>query len=198
MLCPKCRTKTLRPVELPGVGGLAINCSRCHGLWVLGLEEVVHELEPDPAAFEQVPPHNRETDSRAGLCPYGHGILRRAQTHLDPPFYLEKCWMCSGVWFDQGEWERVATQGLLSGLFEIWAPAWQMKKQAAEREKKLIEEARERLGNEVLRTIAELGQTLRGHPGSSQAVALLLEVIRGEVQLVENSEHEIVLQQNDE
>lgn len=188
----------MRAVELPGVGGNALSCGTCHGLWVLGLEDVIHELEPDPGAFAEVPPHNRETDSRAGLCPYGHGILRRAQTHLDPPFYLERCSICSGIWFDQGEWERVATQGLLSGLFEIWAPAWQMRKQAAEREKKMIEEARERLGPEIVASIADLGSSLRGHPARSQGVALLVEVIRGELELSENSKKETVLQTDDD
>ncbi|MDX1582652.1 MAG: hypothetical protein R3338_03550 [Thermoanaerobaculia bacterium] len=184
--------------ELPGVGGNALSCTSCQGLWVLGLEEGIHRIDPAPEAFDEVPPHNRETDRRAGLCPYGHGILRRAQTHLDPPFYLERCSICSGIWFDQGEWERVATQGLLSGLFRIWAPSWQLRKQADERAKRMIEEAREKLGPDIFAVIAELGETLRGHPASSQGVALLIEFIRGEIDLDENSEAEKVLQHDED
>lgn len=175
----------MRAVELPGAGGYAQGCSACHGIWVLGLEDGIDEITIRPDAFRTVPPHNRETDSRAGLCPYGHGILRRAQTHLEPPFYLERCSFCSGIWFDEGEWERVATQGLLESLFEIWIPAWQLRKQEVERQRRLIEEAREKLGPEIVSSISALGRTLHGHPWSSQAVALLIEVVRGGLDLGE-------------
>jgi Zn-finger nucleic acid-binding protein len=188
MICPKCRTVTLRSAELKGGVGEAFRCGSCHGMWVIGLEEGDIDAVSRSRLEENLPSHDRNSDRRAGLCPFGHGILRRAQTHLNPPFYLERCSICHGIWFDRGEWERVALDGLLKTLFDIWLPSWQQRKLDQIRQRRLVSEARERLGPELLESVGALGRALHGHPASSQAVALLIEVIRGELELSENSD----------
>jgi Zn-finger nucleic acid-binding protein len=188
MICPKCRTVTLRSAELTGGMGDAFRCVSCRGMWVIGLFEGEIDSESQRKLEANLPPHDRVSDRRAGLCPFGHGILRRAQTHLEPPFYLERCSICHGIWFDQGEWERVALDGLLKTLFDIWLPSWQHRKLTEIRQQRLVAEARQRRGPELLSSVGALGRALRGHPASSQAVALLIEVIRGELELPENTD----------
>lgn len=172
--CPKCYTDDLEQVELGLEGGWTFQCTNCSGIWAMNLQQA-----PASAAERDLPPHDRENDLRAGLCPFAHGILRRAQSHTDERFYLERCGACSGVWFDRGEWERSARAGLLDDVHLIWTESWQTRKLDEERRLRMIAQAREVLGDEMVDELREMGIRLRHEEQRNQAIALLLEVIRG-------------------
>lgn len=129
MNCPKCRRKAM--TRFPGsVGPDVWLCSRCGGVWV-----------PDGKAANAEPPEDLvsattvvDSDSRAGLCPAGHGILSRARLDVGEGFYLDRCSHCSGVWFDAGEWQQVSAAGLSAGLFAIWTEPWQRRQREARTE----------------------------------------------------------------
>lgn len=175
MYCPKCYTDDLSQVNSGSLPDATFVCASCEGIWMMNVEAVT-DLRKEP---DELPEHDRERDLRAGLCPFGHGILRRAQTHLDPPFYLERCGICSGIWFDRGEWERVVVQGLSADLGEIWTQSWQQRKLDEERRRRTLNEAQQALGAEIVEELFSLGGKLRDHHERNRAIAFLLEVVRG-------------------
>lgn len=118
--CPKCKTVDLK---MAGRGGTpALRCYQCHGMWI-SLKEaeelVMRGAIRDPLSM---PPERVEVDHVAGLCPEGHGILARARVEGPEPFYLDRCSRCLGVWFDGGEWARLASLHLESNLADLWDP----------------------------------------------------------------------------
>ena len=163
------------PVDRGSRPGSALECSVCRGLWTMNVDPSDRALPEDG----EMPEHDRERDLRAGLCPFGHGILRRAQTHLDPPFYLERCGVCSGIWFDRGEWERSVRQNLIPQLADIWTQSWQQRKLDEERRVRTLEEARQSLGPEIVEELQVLGSKIRDHDERNRAIAFFLEVVRG-------------------
>lgn len=177
MKCPKCRSLELGRLRIASSVG-AWTCLGCEGIWV-----------PAGRALGARPPaelstgegsEGAELDSRAGLCPEGHGILTRAQTHVDGGFFLERCATCSGVWFDKGEWHRIAAAGLDGGLFEIWSAAWQREQLRARSAAAYREELESELGRDLMGRIDDLAAALRVHPSRSLALAYLLRRVTGE------------------
>lgn len=173
--CPKCYTDDLVRVQLDPAEAIAFECTSCHGIWVMN----PGSLEVPSVAPAVMPPHDRENDLRAGLCPFAHGILRRAQSYTEERFYLERCGACSGVWFDRGEWERAAAAGLLRDVHVVWTESWQMGKLEEERRARLLAQAKDVLGDDLVTDLRRIGRRLRNVEERNQGVALLLEVIRG-------------------
>ena len=152
------------------------NCSKCGGLWILDHDS--SGLTTPEGLFEEIQVAS-DSDSRAGTCPQGHGFLTRAQTHLDGGFYLERCSVCSGVWFDSGEWQRVSAAGLAGGLFEIWTEPWQraqMEKQAVGAYSKKLQNE---LGPDVVAKLESLADDLRSHPSRSLALGYFMRLVSG-------------------
>jgi Zn-finger nucleic acid-binding protein len=176
MNCPKCPQTALAKLRetspLP-----AWSCPRCGGTWIA-----------DGKALGAVPPvglpvgeaQNNELDRKAGVCPQGHGLLTRAQTHLDGGFFLERCTTCWGVWFDQGEWHRIAAAGLASGLFEIWSTFWQKERRREQARDHLRVHLIDELGEDFVSRIESIAADLKEHPSRSLGVAYLLACLRGD------------------
>jgi Zn-finger nucleic acid-binding protein len=125
-----------------------------------------------------------EHDAKAGLCPEGHGILIRARVEVDQPFYLDRCFKCGGVWFDSGEWQRLATHHLLGVLPEIWTQEWQERQRAAQEHDSYIAWAHSVFGSDLAGKLCELAAALAGHPRLDEALAF----IRNESQHREQAE----------
>lgn len=147
LACPKCKATELKTA---GRGGTPVlRCYTCHGMWA-SLEEAESLLMQgaitDPASML---PQKVQGDALAGLCPHGHGILARARVDGDEPFYLDRCTHCQGLWFDAGEWQRLASLHLEKNLADLWDP---------ERRRRL-QQARIEDGHRA-RMIAALGQPL--------------------------------------
>ncbi|MCB9649753.1 MAG: zf-TFIIB domain-containing protein [Deltaproteobacteria bacterium] len=129
--CPKCRDVTLEHPE--GRASRLLRCPTCRGTWMpkdeARLEAVGSLLDADST----IRPGTTE-DGRTGLCPLGHGILIRAKVDADPGFYLERCAICHGIWFDKGEWNALAQSHLMEHLDELWDPAFRHRNRQSEAE----------------------------------------------------------------
>jgi Zn-finger nucleic acid-binding protein len=112
-------------------------------------------------------------DRRTGPCPFGHGLMGRARVELDTPFYLERCVHCGGVWFDAGEWQRLATSHLLGSLLEFWTPAWRWRSQQETARKAERDRLAMRLGPKLFEKLQALATTLNNHPARDEALAFL-------------------------
>lgn len=171
--CPKCRRVVLQPLELPGTAEEALTCRECHGVW-LSRETVASGVQltlPDPD-FEL---SDRNYDRKAGLCPFGHGILIRAKPVIEPACYLDRCPKCGGVWFDHGEWQRLAAAGITLELLDIWTKAWRRKKRREQARREYLNMLKNNLGKAVFQQTRQLARTLARHPFGNQALIFLRE-----------------------
>lgn len=179
MDCPKCKDRSLAALRDVPIDGAS--CSRCGGIWVA-----------DEAAIGAVPPvevpapraASDRADDRGGLCPNGHGLLTRARTHVEDGFFLERCATCHGIWFDHGEWQRIAAaglaSGLASGLLTIWSEDWQRQQRREAARSAHRAELEAKLGRERVARIEALARDLDGHPARSLALGFLLSRLRGD------------------
>ena len=167
--CPKCRDVTLQHPE--GRASRLMRCPACRGTWMpkdeARLEAVGSLLDADstirPGASE---------DGRTGLCPGGHGILIRARVDSDPAFYLERCAICHGIWFDKGEWSALAQSHLLEHLDELWDPAFRHRARAAESDEASQHALRQDLGAEVCDALEGLANALADGSPRQKSAAL--------------------------
>jgi Zn-finger nucleic acid-binding protein len=86
-------------------------------------------LQPSTPTLDEPPPRVLN-DKKGGVCPFGHGLLAWARVELDDGvevFYLERCSTCSGVFFDDGEWDRLAHSRMLAHLDDLWDPMFQQR-----------------------------------------------------------------------
>ena len=127
------------------------------------------------AAAEEEPPAGADprVDAQAGMCPAGHGIMSRARIEGEKAFSLERCPTCFGVWFDRGEWQRVAHEHLANDLPHFWSREWQEQQRRTRGRAAQIASARADLGDEVFAKVTELAAMLRSHPRRSEALAFL-------------------------
>lgn len=176
MKCPKCTDRELAAVKSEGSAGV-MSCANCGGVWVDGAKARDIGRIPLPSDLVSVE-HNRDTDLQAGVCPNGHGILKRAQTHLVGGFYLERCESCFGVWFDQGELQRVLEQGLSDGLFQIWTSLWQREQIELHSRERYEEEILQKLGDELIEQLDRTIGMERDHPHKSLALGYLMKLLR--------------------
>jgi Zn-finger nucleic acid-binding protein len=167
--CPKCKTSEL--VTPPGHQTQALRCPTCRGTWLPRDEarlEVAGALLENDATLH---PH-LEADARTGLCPLGHGILIRARVELDDPFHVERCAECHGLWFDKGEWSKLAASRLLHNLDDLWDPAWRhrMRLERQHEAHRLTMEAE--LSPPVLELLETLANALKERSPRVQSLAL--------------------------
>jgi Zn-finger nucleic acid-binding protein len=175
MKCPKCKTIELRgggPYASPG--NRAGSCPTCGGIWIQSnnfsaIADHFGESPKDSPESEE----NNDPDSRTGLCPDGHGIMIRAKVPLEPPFYLEKCGACGGIWFDRGELSRVLESDLISNLSVIWTMAWQRRQHQQEGLEQYRRIQKEKLGEEIYEQIVRLAEILKDHPHKIRGISLL-------------------------
>ncbi len=167
MNCPKCKEIKLKK---SGYNSPYV-CKACDGMWIqpdqiTQLANISEEIAADSAG-------NKSNDERTGVCPSGHGIMIRAKVDMEEPFYLEKCTACGGVWFDKGEWHRIAQTKLAENLDNIWSKSWQRKHRKEKDREKFHEINRGLLGNKVFQAILDLSAQLKQHPEKDRAIALL-------------------------
>jgi Zn-finger nucleic acid-binding protein len=154
-------------------------CSQCGGLWVpggdvssIGEQEMLAALmgTGDPPAV----------DTGACLCPEGHGLLLRARVELEPPFSLDRCDHCRGIWFDRGEWDVLAQNYLLEHLDDLWTAAWQRQQRREQTRRSYFERCRQRFGDDLFDALTGVAEALQGHPRRAEALAFLHEMSGGD------------------
>ncbi len=125
MYCPKCRTTALiTPTHLLAGGNpRPMTCPRCGGAWLRAQDQRdwEHLLNHIHDMRRPIRTDPQFADRHNGLCPEGHRIMIRAQVDLAPPFHLERCSECEGIWFDSGELVRLFENRLLDNLPDFWS-----------------------------------------------------------------------------
>ena len=174
--CPKCRNIALR---LPVNTGTPVRrCYDCGGMW-LSADEADQLLEEgeilDPESM--LPGMADHLDGISGLCPDGHGILTRSRVYAGETFYIERCATCHGLWFDAGEWDKLAANQRLQDLHALWDPEHQKRMRAEEAERLHLEKLCAMLGDHLVDDIEALAAKLRRHDHRGTAVAFLLELV---------------------
>ena len=174
MQCPKCKIEELRKNEHQS----AYFCKKCQGMWLVdaGIPEYSEFSSEDSGSSTDSP----ENDKVTGLCPSGHGIMIRAKVDLAEPFYLEKCVVCGGIWFDKGEAQRIGGSIFLEHLSELWSRAWQHKQRKEQSRRRFLEINQKLLGDDAFQTIMALALKLRNHPEKGRAMALLQQELVGD------------------
>ena len=177
--CPKCRDVELEAPE--GRASRLARCPSCDGTWFPKDEARLGAVGELLSADSTIRPGG-DQDRRTGLCPEGHGILIRALVEVEDPFYLERCAECHGIWFDKGEWNRLAQSHLLAHLERLWDPAWRFRlKRSAGADEEPDGGRRTRLvkalGAPAVEMIETLANALADHEQSvsSEAIAYLEE-----------------------
>lgn len=168
--CPKCSVSL---TATHPSSRLALGCARCGGLWA---REGAIDALPAPSDLTGEPGVRAPNDGRTGLCPDGHGILLRARVEEDvegAAFYLERCPACRGMWFDAGEWERIASSEVRTRLDALWDPAARRTALAARREARLAADLRARLGDALHDKLIEVVVALESHPDRAMALAFI-------------------------
>ena len=172
--CPKCEAGALVQFEATAV----LRCSKCSGFWVrpeaLDAPNVVELLKQRDLQLA----HPLEQDHRTGLCPDGHGLMRRARATNEDPYFLERCSRCGGVWFDPGEWSRLAEAGLLTDVTTLWSPAWRERLSDEQNRASLEADLRHKLGNETFELLENLADSLSQQKLGALALAYLRERLR--------------------
>ena len=182
--CPKCRKPTLglAPGALaePGKPEGSRQCSLCGGLWLPRslIEYWQHEPFVETGTGQTSAPPPIE-DQRTGLCPDGHGIMIRARVNGPVSFHIERCALCRGVWFDRGEWQKLAAQRFLDHLDDLWDPQWQKRRREEAGQRSLDQALVQELGSELFADLEQLARALRRHPARAQVLAWLAERLEG-------------------
>jgi Zn-finger nucleic acid-binding protein len=117
-------------------------------------------------------------DAETGICPLGHGIMIRAKVDIDEPFYLEKCSSCGGIWFDNGEWEKIIHSNFPKNLNELWCKSWQVKQRKEKSRKSYLDINRKLLGDNLFEELMKLSEILKDHPEKGRAIALLQQEVK--------------------
>jgi Zn-finger nucleic acid-binding protein len=149
----------------------AFGCTKCGGLWVrpTALLTLPATLPDAPKADARAP-----SDVRTGPCPEGHGILVRARVgDVGKGFYLERCGTCHGVWFDTGEWERIASTELRAHLDDLWDPQARRAALILRNEARLDTDLRARLGEGLHNELVAVVEALEKHPDRAMALAFI-------------------------
>lgn len=178
--CPKDRGTLLVGNSLMGLQ--VKHCAVCEGNWIPP-ENYVEWQKSQPVADEPAIVIDRvlnaayepsATDMKAALCPECQCYLARAKVSVQPPFYLERCPNCKGIWCDRGEWEVLQKTGLHVELERVFSTDWQ--NQVREREQ-AVQERRatiDKLGPDLAARVFELAEALEHHPNGDFGVAYLM------------------------
>jgi len=114
--CAKCGGKLIARETVSSV--VMDVCRDCHGIW-LDRFELVRILGDDlaltdPEAVFNGPKGASALDEVVGDCPCCHQQLKAHQVPGEPPFHIEQCDSCRGLWFDAGELERFVKTDIAS------------------------------------------------------------------------------------
>lgn len=113
MDCPVCK----EPMVVLEYDEVEVDyCLSCKGLWLDAGELELLTGDP-PAAFKQAPP----TKEKPRRCPICRGKMTQSIAGGPDPVTLDQCSAGHGLWFDEGELERVLHHGAAAECEKISA-----------------------------------------------------------------------------
>lgn len=169
MKCPRCEKRLQASTPLR-----AHSCRQCGGRWLAS--KSAHEwkeLRESVAPSSPSPSH----DKQAAMCPEGHGFLRRVRME-ELGFALDRCSHCRGVWFDHGEWDRLAEANVVDKLSQLWDPDFRAAKRQADEQKRIDDALREAIGEESFARLTTFSEWLANDSNRSRVLAWLEHKIR--------------------
>lgn len=176
VVCPKCQDRNLVQVAVHLFADqrqAPWRCPGCHGIWLL--ESSIEHLR-ESGVVEQLDSGDttrRDQDHKTGICPEGHGIMTRARVAWEDPYYLERCIRCGGIWFDAGEWNRLASDNLLEQLDRLWTPGWRRRLSHDQSEAQRRADLRTAFGSDLLEQLDAVAEALAGRHDAAIALAYL-------------------------
>ena len=175
--CPKCRDVDLIPLRDDVYRNQMKFCRKCQGLWLY--KEALSSADgPVPSLPSDEAGHDDDADRKAGLCPFGHGVLLRARVDTDPAFFLDRCSTCGGVWFDRGELHLVAMAGLTEQLPDLWSLEWQRERRRKRHRQEYLEDMKNKFGEDLYQRLTEVVDMLKGNPLKRQVLDFLIDELR--------------------
>ena len=181
MQCPKDKKIELTDGTL--AGELAVkHCPDCKGTWIPAEEYKAWQSqqpiqEADPTQLIQPLDVNfvqSPLDMRAAFCPECNRYLSRAKVEVNPPFYVERCLACGGIWCDYGEWDILEKLGLHATIQQLFTTDWQIQVREIQQADREREATTEKLGPEIAERVFELAELLENHPNGDFGVAYLM------------------------
>ncbi len=194
MDCPKCKTPNLNQVKL-NQKLTAHQCAKCSGNWLNGdaykiwqSSQLIDHINQNNLTWidqeiEDFTPS--QFDNKAAFCPECRQYLSRGKVSINPPFYVEKCLQCKGIWCDGGEWEILNKLNLHYQLDSLFSSEWQSlirEKQHQNQEKQALIN---KIGKDLATKIFGLGDILENHPNGDFAVAYLMRKV-GQSEKIKN------------
>jgi Zn-finger nucleic acid-binding protein len=172
MICPACGAKHFAPVKIDGALP-AEQCADCHGVWVeLELYRMWRKNRPHQAAHDYAG-EIIEVNDTVRLCPKSGRMMTRIRVSNDNPLLLDYSVVAQGVWFDQGEWERLVALGLSDQLDAVVSERWQTDlRQTASRER-LEKAMRARFGDTGYEELVRVRDWLATQPNRPEMIAFL-------------------------
>jgi Zn-finger nucleic acid-binding protein len=166
-------------------------CQECKGTWIPASE---YEAWQAHQPYTPVVPnlHSRQLnvdfvqspfDKKAALCPECQRYLSRAKVNLNPPFYVERCMQCRGIWCDYGEWDILESLGLHTTIEQLFTNEWQTRARSQQFSEQERQATIEKLGSELAQSVFELAEALENHPNGDFGVAYLMRRVAVNSQL---------------
>ena len=181
MTCPLCDAEFERAALLDADGDApdlrGFRCPEGHGVFLPSDLYFAWRDRSEPAtdAEAMVPPSDQVGDvKRAKLCPQDGRIMRRYRVSPEGGFWLDRCGVCGGVWFDGDEWEATVAAGLLDRLPTLFSDAWQRQIEQASSTRYWDDRLRDQLGADLDRVDA-FRTWAWAHPERSLIMARLRE-----------------------
>jgi Zn-finger nucleic acid-binding protein len=172
MICPACRAQQFAPIKMEG-GLPGEQCAACQGVWVeLELYRMWRKNRPQSAAHEYAGDITEVNDT-VRVCPQTGRLMTRIRVSNENPLLLDYSVAAQGVWFDQGEWERLCALGLSDQLDAVVSERWQSDlRQAASRER-LEKAMRARFGDTGYDELMRVRDWIAAQPNRLEMLAFL-------------------------
>jgi Zn-finger nucleic acid-binding protein len=172
MTCPVCSTQQFSSIKMEG-GLPAEQCAQCQGVWV-ELERYRDWRRQMPDLLEaSMPGEPAEASGAVRLCPLTGRLMIRIRVSNDDGLLLDYSAAGQGVWFDQGEWDRLIGLGLHDVLDAIVSDKWQADLRAAASRERVEKALRARFGDADYDELERMRAWLDGQPNRTEMIAFL-------------------------
>ena len=193
MDCPKCKETNLKSIELQD-NLSAYQCSKCEGNWINGEGYKIWQSSQISQLNDNINKKNKDQDlqwidqeidnftpsdfdTKAAFCPECSQYLSRGKVSINPPFYLERCPQCKGIWCDGNEWEALKQLNLHFQLDNIFSSEWQSLVRNLQSQQQEKQALIDKIGKKLATHIFALGDLLAKHPYGDFAVAYLMRKV---------------------